>query len=172
MKIKIKLSNISQALNQLEDYKKHLLDKAFELCKDTMDAGLEVATKTFLTAQYDGTNDVVCYVDQANHKATLIAKGDAVTFIEFGTGSVYTEAHPLATKLGAERGEYGLKLGRRDHWYYPLTNGQGTHGELYITTKGKKIWRTQGNPPARAMYDASKTMRKTVVNLAKETFKT
>ena len=44
------------------------------------------ASVRFTTAMYDGTNDVQVRVDPIDGGYAIVAKGEVVCFIEFGTG--------------------------------------------------------------------------------------
>lgn len=127
--------------------------------------GLTTAAAKFATAQYDGTNDVMVQQPYSEGDAVILeARGEAVAFIEFGTGVHYSEEHPKAAELGMIRGGYGYHLGNLDSWRYvgdPGTNGvEDDRHPGYI--------KTHGNPPARAMYEAGKEMRNELAETARE----
>lgn len=171
MKVKVKLGNLNEAIKTLEDYQKSLNAKMKVLMDKLAEVGFDIADIRFRQAQYDGTNDVVVQSPQwvKDNKIVLSAKGNAVTFIEFGSGIRYTEIHPLALKQGAVRGAYGKGKGKNKSWTY--YGKPGTNGKIVrISSKGVVI-RTEGNPPARAMYEAVKTMREKILEIAKEAFK-
>lgn len=175
MKIKISLGKISQAIKQVEDYKKALADKEREFLKRLAEIGVEEATARFTTAQYDGTNDV--QVDAPiwldDNKIAVRASGNAVTFIEFGTGYFYNsegDEHPAASKYGFTVGGYGQGRGKGDFWYYkgePGTNGE-TPKSPSMAAKGLVF--THGNPQNRCMWEASKKIREEILNIAREVF--
>ncbi len=166
----IKISNINRIIKKIEllpninnQQVKTFLAKLAEL-------GVDVASVTFSTAQYDGVNDVEVisqWID--DNTIQVVAKGKAVTFIEFGTGITFTEQHPLATKLGAIRGEYGKKKGSKPSWTY--YGEQGTNGHFIRESVKGAVYRTKGNPPARAMYQASKEIKNQILKLSREVFK-
>lgn len=105
MKIKISLGNISEAIKQVEAYKQSLADKQREFLQRLAEIGVSEASARFSTAQYDGTNDVKVdapeWIDE--NKIAVRAVGNAVTFIEFGTGVFYNtfaDTHPPQTNTG------------------------------------------------------------------------
>ena len=127
--------------------------------------GLGVAAAKFAIAQYDGTNDVrVQQPYEEGDSVILEARGEAVAFIEFGTGVHYSEEHPLAAERGMTRGGFGYHLGKLDSWRY--VGDPGTNGEDDPNHPG--YIRTHGNPPARAMYEAGKEMRNEIAETARE----
>lgn len=134
--------------------------------------GIKTADIKFKTAQYDGFNDVA--VNQApiwvDDKTLIIeAAGNAVAFIEFGTGVNYTQEHPTAGKVGAVRGAYGQGKGKQRAWgYYGVP---GTHGRVVrMIASNHMVVLTEGNPPARALYDAGQEIRRHIKQIATEVF--
>lgn len=138
--------------------------------------GYSVARAAFASAYYAGTNDVV--VDTPaweGDRLVLRAKGEAVAFIEFGTGVTYAEypAPEAYTKLPlAGRGQYGKGKGSNpEGWTY--VGDPGNAGEVVAIKKnGNIVVKTKGNPPARAMFDAGQIMasRQRAVEIAREIF--
>lgn len=140
-----------------------------------MDEGYQVASVLFTDALYAGTNDVV--VDAPvweDDRLVLRANGNAVAFIEFGTGKFY-EDYPnqdAYSKLGlSQRGEYGKGKGAHPPWRYI-----GDAGNLGVVLKhksdGTDVIQTYGNPPARAMYQATVTLtdQQRLTEIAREVF--
>jgi len=167
----VKVIGIDSLLKKLKTRQTELNKKQHILLEKLSKVGIDIASAKFQTAQYDGDNDVVVNRQPewvGDNKLFLTATGNAVTFIEFGTGIHYAEQHPKASDLGAIRGEYGQGKGSNDTWGYygsPGTNGR----EKRDTDKGTLVI-THGNPPARAMYDSAKEMRNQVLNKAREVF--
>lgn len=169
--MEIKVSGIDNLINKLKAYQKTFDDRQKQLLEELAKIGIDTASAKFQTAQYDGENDVVVSNTPewvGDNKLFLIATGNAVTFIEFGTGVHYAEQHPKAATLGAIRGAYGQGKGSRDTWGY--YGSPGTNGQVIKENDKGTVVLTHGNPPARAMYDATKEMRNQVVNIAKEVF--
>ena len=138
--------SVDAAIKELNRYKRWVEEKETELRNRLASIGCSVASVRFSAASYDGVNDVTVRVNDAGNTATIYAEGNAVAFIEFGSGATYGYGHPEATKFGTGPGTYPDGKGHWDDpngWYYK-------HGE--------KSW---GNPPAMAMYDA----REEIVNV-------
>lgn len=169
--MKIRITGVDKALRHSEDLLSSMRGKVKEFMEKLAQVGIDTASARFSTAQYDGVNDVV--VSSApewdgENKLRIYAVGNAVGFIEFGTGVHYTEPHPKAAEFGAIRGSYGYGLGRLDSWRY--RGEPGTDGEIITEGRHKGMVLTHGNPPARAMYDASREMRDKIQEIAKEVF--
>lgn len=175
--IKISVSGLDETIKHLEQVKKSLEIKQHRLMERLAEIGIDVASVRFKTAQYDGINDVSVdkspeWIDE--HTLAIVARGQAVAFIEFGTGVHYAEKHPTASKVGAVRGSYGQGKGKRDSWTYygePGTNGRVVRTIQKEGEEAVDVIRTHGNPPARAMYDAGKAMRERIVDIAREVYK-
>ncbi|NMP36561.1 MAG: hypothetical protein GX051_00335 [Clostridiales bacterium] len=131
--------------------------------------GVATAAAKFSMAQYDGTNDVnvTAHMEGAN-RIVITAAGEAVLFIEFGSGVIYTEQHPKASEMGAIRGGYGQGKGNQSAWGF--YGEAGTNGQFVKTTDKGDVYVTHGNPPARAMYEADKAIVASVLQIAKEIF--
>ena len=175
MKIKISLGNIEKAIKQVEEYKNSLAKKEHEFLQRLAEIGITEASARFSTARYDGTNDVEVeepvWIEE--NKVAVRASGNAVTFIEFGTGVFFNsegDNHPSADKYGFEIGGYGQGRGKNDFWYY--RGNPGTHGETpKKTSMAKKgLVFTRGNPQNRCMWEADKKIRSEILNIAREVF--
>lgn len=175
---RIEVKGLDKLTRQLEAYAKSLEQKKRTFLERLADIGVNTALVRFLDAQYDGTNDVV--VERASWVDTntiaINATGSSVLFIEFGAGINYPE-HPMSDEFGFRHGTYGQGKGANPKgWVYK--GEKGTNGmELLIRDKqgnvtGVKegVYRTLGNPPARAMYEASKEMRENIIKIAREVF--
>jgi len=168
--ITFKIHGLDELIHHMESYKNSLPERKKECLKRLAEIGVDVAKVRFSTAQYDGTNDVSVNAPQwlDSSRIAVSATGKAVTFIEFGTGIFYAEQHPLADEMGMERGSYGQGKGSQSTWGY--YGEGGTDGKLLRSTDKGDLYLTHGNPPARAMYEASKKMRDKVFEIVKEVF--
>lgn len=148
-------NSINSAIKELKRYKVWVQAKETELRLRLATLGATVASIQFSRAIYSGTNDVSVRVDNTGSVAVIYAEGEAVAFIEFGSGAAYGYGHPEASKHGTGPGTYPDGKG---HWNDP--NGWWyAHGE-----------HTYGNPPAMAMYDARERMVEQFTQIAKEVF--
>lgn len=152
IKVSLNEQSIDNAIRELNDFKKWLQDKTKEFLKALADEGVQIANAKFAVAEYDGTNDVSCSVEErGDNKVAVVAVGGATLFIEFGTGVTYPDNHPEAGKMGMVRGEYGYRLGRLESgWRY--TGDPGSHGEVITEGKHAGEVHTYGNPANMCMY--------------------
>lgn len=156
-KIQIGLSNksINSGIKQLHKYKAWVEKKEAELRSRLASHGAVVASIQFSRAMYQGTNDVSVRVDDTGSVAVIYAEGEAVAFIEFGSGAKYGYGHPQAGEFGVGPGTFPDGKGHWDDpkgWWY----GHGQH--------------SYGNPPAMAMYEAVQRITEDLTKIAREVF--
>ena len=172
--VSLNTKSINNAIKELEQYKKDLLEKAKLLTEKLADIGVSVAEVRFKSAAYDGINDVSVTPMKTGKGFAVVAEGQAVAFIEFGTGVHYNPSEPYPNPRPAGIvgiGEYGKGKGGRVRedgsaipWVY---NGDaGTNG---IKLDNGAIL-TRGNPAAMPMWYASEEMRKSVQQIVREVF--
>lgn len=152
--------NIADAIDEVRKYQAWVTAKEAELRNRLAELGAAVAAVHFAAAVYDGTNDVSVRADTDGDVAVIYAEGEAVAFIEFGSGAMMGYGHPDAGKHGLGPGTWSMDegLGGKGHWDDP--NGwYYKHGE-----------KSHGNPPAMAMYDAVQTMTAELTTIAREVF--
>lgn len=151
--------NASKALDTMMD----------ELCRRLADMGQEKATVYFSEAIYDGTNDANVTVEKRDNGYAVVANGESVLFIEFGTGINFPDSHPEASKNGMKHGDFGWKLGRlRDGWRYPAEHGAGTNG--FPDEDHPGYLHTMGNPANMPMYKTVTDLDNEVERMIKEVF--
>lgn len=159
MKIKVRLSDagLRDAERQMQEYKTTLNKKAQEFAKSLADKGLDVAKVRFANAEYAGSNDVSCRVEQNGNICTIIAEGKSVAFIEFGTGAHHNGyGGELPPGVGAH-GSYGKGQGANRRWYYYGESGNAGTPVKQVDGKGQLNY-TDGNEPAMAMWGAVEEM--------------
>lgn len=166
MKIKVRLSDagLKQAEKDILKYKATLNRKARALAFRLSWLGLEVAKIRFDNAQYAGSNDVKCHINQKDKTCTIVAEGKAVAFIEFGTGVTHqgwgaagtVGPLPLPDNIG-EHGTYGKENGKHKRWYYYGESGNAGTPVKEVDGKGQLNY-TSGNDAAMAMWGAVEEM--------------
>jgi hypothetical protein len=147
--------SIERATKELEAYKKMVNTKGREFLRRLAEEGCNVASMKFSLADYDGNNDVKVTISESGDTMKVVATGQAVCFIEFGSGVARGGGYPEDRKpegiVGL--GEYG--------------KGHGATGQPWYYAHGKK---TDGNPPAMAMLNARDAMVEKVTQIAREVF--
>ncbi len=152
--------SIDRAIKELQQYEKDFARKETEFVRRLKEIGVSVARSGFATADYDGVNDVLITDTQLDNKAMVIAYGQTVGFIEFGTGVKFPEWDGSETEYTPpEHGTYGKGKGAQLHgWYFKQSDGAAAR-------------HTYGNPPAQAMLTARNAMIERVTQIAREVWK-
>lgn len=158
-------SNADVVGRQLRAYYNQLTSKYSKALERLAVIGGGTARVKFTQALYTGTNDVSIEVKRVTSTHyQVIASGETVLFIEFGTGV----SNPTLTEpsgLTYPHGTYGKGKGANPNgWVY--VGEQGTAGQPIKDG----VYKTKGVPPARAMYDASKDMRQEIARIFREEF--
>ena len=86
IKIKLDVRSINAAIKEIEAYRNKLSRIDAEICKKLADKGLEKAQVLFDKAAYDGVKDAKVTAEPTENGYRIIASGQTVAFIEFGTG--------------------------------------------------------------------------------------
>lgn len=171
-------AGINNAIKELRDYQKWLTQKQKEFLDALAQEGLQVAESGFANAVYDGTNDVVCRIeDLGEKKRAVVATGhtdptgtDVVLFIEFGTGILYPDDHPEAAENGMIRGEYGYGRGK-NIWGWTYEAGEpGTNGQVIYQGHQKGRIHTFGNPANKAMFRSKTELEERFADIARRVF--
>ncbi len=152
--------SITAAIKKLEQYEKEFRAKEAEFIRRLKDIGVSVAETGFSLADYDGINDVLIAETQNGPRAAIIAYGEAVGFIEFGTGVKFREYDSSSSEFTPPtHGTYGKGKGANPKgWYF--SQGEGAAGR-----------HTFGNPPAEVMLTARDVMVERVIQVAREVWK-
>lgn len=180
--ISLKVTGIEKALEKLDFFESDLEPRMQEVVNRLMADGYLVASAGFKNAAYPGFNDVeVLTPVWEGDLLVLRAEGNAVAFIEFGTGKKFEnyptdipgESRDPYSALGlSPRGQYGKHQGSNPKgWVYAGSIGNG--GLAFpMESRGMQVNWTMGNPPARAMYQAAVTVadRQRAIEIAREVF--
>ena len=132
--------------------------------------GEETARQGFENAVYDGTNDVQVETEKGNDSRSIIAKGESVTFIEYGTGVYYNGSGSYMGELPpgiSGIGGYGKGLGKNDYWFY---SGQPGNAGGALANGHPNSTITHGNPANNCMYLAGEEIIKAIPDAAKKVF--
>lgn len=164
-------SGIDELIKGIEEYKRWLEQKTDEFAKRLAELGRKYAEESFLSAEYDGINDVMVEVEEkAQGEYVVRANGEAVLFIEFGTGVNYPDNHPEKPDGVVGRGQYGYGLGKLNSWRYPEEGSSpGTHGVPDERHPGYII--TRGNPASMSMYNAVRKLEEDFRQILDDVFR-
>lgn len=150
--------SIDRAISKIKQYQAALDKKVNEIVEKLAQLGAEVVEFQYYSTHED-YYEVSCIVN--GNSSMIIAEGENVMFLEFGTG-VYTEDHTeeMETKglpvifPGSWSNTEGMGQFRPDHQYW-------FHKHVMY----------QGTLPSRGFYFASKEIKEQAVGIAKKVFK-
>ena len=152
--------SVDNALKLVKQFEKDFKTKNQLFVQRLAEIGVQVAQGGFATAKYDGANDVVVSMVPTATGVSVVASGETVGFIEFGTGVKYPEWNNDGMGYTPPaHGTYGDGKGAQawGWWYKPADGGKGVH--------------TYGNPPAEAMRTARDEMVARVTQIAREVWR-
>lgn len=152
--------SISEAIKQIKQYKRDFEAKEKEFVRRLAELGVSVASTGFSMADYDGINDVQVTMTASGGSAVVTAFGEAVGFIEFGTGVKYPEWDAS-----------GMEYTPPKHGTYGKGRGKNPHGWYFKQNDGASARHTYGNQPAEAMRTARDVMVERVIQIAREVWK-
>ena len=167
-------SNADKVAKQIRAYAGQLPSKYSKALERIAVIGGGTARVKFTQAFYAGKNDVVIDVKRiSNTHYQVVASGETVLFIEFGTG-VSNPEYVAPSGLTYKHGTYGKGKGADPNgWVYVGEQGNAGRPLKYFSGDDEVpegVFKTYGNPPARAMYDASKDMRAEITRIFREEF--
>lgn len=155
-----KKESVNAAIKQLEQYERDFAQKEAEFVRRLAEIGVSVARAGFATADYDGVKDVTVRLESTANGAAVIAEGETVGFIEFGTGVKYPEWDNTSMEYTPPaHGTYGKGRGKNPHgWYFKQNEGGAAR-------------HTYGNAPAEALLTARNEMISRVAQIAREVWR-
>lgn len=152
--------SIENAINQMKAYKEDFLRKEELFIKKLAEIGVTLARDIYSVADYDGVNDVQVVMEQSGTSAKVVAFGEAVGFIEFGTGINNPEWDGSDVEYTPPK-----------HGTYGKGQGKNPHGWWFVQSIGARARHTYGNPPAEAMLNARNEMIERVIEVAREVWR-
>lgn len=160
LRLRLSASGIDAAIRELSAYQKWVEEKSRQLTERLAMIGAHEASVRFAGAIYDGENDASVTVEPTAHGYRIVASGQSVAFIEFGTGVYHNGNEPYPSPPSrpdgvSPIGEYGQGKGKRQGWVY---------------NDGGEARFTRGNPAAMPLYYASREMERQVAQIAQEVF--
>lgn len=152
--------SVKNAIQVISQYKRDFEAKEREFVRRLAEIGVRVARAGFATADYDGTNDVVVSMVESGGGYSVVASGETVGFIEFGTGVKYPEWNSA-----------GMDYTPPKHGTYGKGQGKNPHGWWFRQNDGGRANHTYGNQPAEAMLTARNEIVERAIQIAREVWK-
>lgn len=149
--------SISAAIKALKTYKKDFVKKEREFVRRLAEIGVRLAGGTYSVADYDGEHNVVVYLNKTSNGYSVVAEGETVGFLEFGTGVRHRE-------WGGDDLDYTPP----PHGTYGKGHGKQPYGWWFKSQDYGITMHTYGNPPAEGMLTARDVMVQRVAQIARE----
>ena len=156
IKISVDTNSLNHVLNTVDKKLDRYTKKVNNLTRKLAEMGATKVSLGYARALYDGYNDIDVSVEESENGFDIIASGEKVLFVEFGTGITMGYGHPQAGEFGYGPGTYNPQSGNWKNpngWYFKDTDGQKYH--------------TYGNPPSMTMYETAKQLKEAVLETAK-----
>lgn len=161
------VASLTAAEKRIQNLKESLPGKVNRIIDRLAIMGTQEASLRFSTAQYDGDNDVLVSLEPIPKGYSILAKGNAAPFIEFGSGVYHNPGgtYPLPRPEGiAHIGEYGKGNGSKQAWVYK--GNVGTNG---LPMKNGRVL-TRGNPASMPLWYARASILRNIGNVVREEF--
>lgn len=158
-------ASIKAAIAQVKQYKKDFLVKEQEFTRRLAEIGVRVAQEIYSVVDSDGPNDVVVQLLQTPGGYTVLASGETVGFLEFGTGKRTPEWD------SSDNAGFPIPYTPPKHGTYGKLQGNNDWGWWYKPSEGAKAIHTYGIAPAEAMLTARNQIIEQVVQIAREVWK-
>lgn len=157
--------SINNAIRQVKAYQKDFKKKEREFVRRLAEIGVRVAQTGYDLADYDGDKgSIEVRLIQRGNKVSVVAKGETVGFIEFGTGI----RNPEWVDSGNVSGSAYTPPA---HGTYGAGHGAQTYGWWFNPADGGKAIHTYGNKPAEAMLTARDEIVDKVTQIAREVWR-
>ena len=156
IKISVDTKSLNHVINTVDKKLERYTKKVNNLTRKLAEMGATKVSLGYARALYDGYNDIDVSVEESENGFDIIASGEKVLFVEFGTGITMGYGHPQAGEFGYGPGTYNPQSGNWKNpngWYFKDTDGQKYH--------------TYGNPPSMTMYETAKQLKEAVLETAK-----
>lgn len=150
--------SINKAYEDILKYKQWLAAKETELLNRLAFLGATRVSLGFARASLEDTKPVNVTTTVIGNTATIIADGEQVCFIEFGTGVRFGYGYPGERPPGIVGiGEYGKGKGKNPKgWWYTGDDGKGKH--------------TYGNYPYAPLYTTVTELAEQISTIARSVF--
>lgn len=153
--------SVSNALKQIRKYQDDFQRKEAEFCRRLAEIGVRVAQATYDAAgDYNETSQIVVSMKKESDGYLVLADGEKVGFVEFGTGIKNREWNNTNMDYTPPaHGTYGKGRGAQPWgwWYYPEGKSDAVH--------------TYGEVPVEAMRLARDEMVQQITQIAREVWK-
>lgn len=158
--VPLSLNGVRTLEQELERFRREQEGKARELARRLAELGVQTAKIRFAAADYAGKKDAVVTAEETENGFVVKADGNAVLFLEFGTG-LHGYGHNEARQFSMGPGTWSDGPNGKGHWNDP---------KGWWLPKSAGGGHTHGNAPAMAMYEARREILRRIEEIAREVF--
>ncbi|WP_406044129.1 hypothetical protein [Succinimonas sp.] len=152
--------SVDAAVKMVRQYERDFKRKETEFVRRLAEIGVVTAAGIYSAADYDGEHNVSVYLKKTSNGYSVMADGETVGFLEFGTGI-----------RNREWGGEGLPYTPPPHGSYGKGHGKQPYGWWFKAQEYGVTMHTYGNPPADGMLTARNHMIEKVTQIAREVWK-
>lgn len=152
--------SIDTAYRKVQQYKKDFLVKEQEFIRRLAEIGVRLAGDIYSVADIDGEHEFSVYLQKNSNGYSVVAEGQTIGFLEFGTGIRNPEWH------GG-----GLEYTPPPHGSYGKGHGKQPWGWWFNSQEYGVAMHTYGNPPAEGMLTARNEIIENVMRIAREVWR-
>lgn len=178
MGIKASCVGMKDVLSSIKDLhqfsKPDFIDRTLD---NLADIGIDAIDEAYSMADFDNQpKDYILSKKIGENTAEIIASGETITFLEFGTG-VYNNKnrdYPQADDLGMLIGEYGKGRGKNEFWFYRGVGGEpkqkrDKHGNVVGYDESVRF--TRGTQASKGMLRACSRIDQNIVKVVEAEIK-
>ena len=150
------IDGLRKAADELRKTADDMERKGVEICRRLAEIGLRVASINYAGGFMDGNDDVDVTIEPIEHGYKIVASGEDVYFVEFGTGVAAGNGYdtsvinpPVDISPGSWSETHRQQFSKKGYWYY----------------NGKKYEMTT---PRMGMYHAAKEIEQNLKRIAEE----
>lgn len=167
LNIKLNEKSIQEAIDWIEEYKKQITDKSYEIARLCAERGVEIARVNVLamSAVFSGELVDTIHLEKGKENGVffVVADSEHAAFVEFGTG------------YNGKFSPYKGTLPDGVNWQYIVGDQivsnirKGVYGWFYKGDDGN-IYFTEGMPSRPFMHNTEVQLEREVIGIVKEVF--
>ena len=150
------IDGLRQEARRLETLSERMEEIGQEICRRLAEIGVEVASLHYANGWIDGNNEVEVTTRPTENGCAIVASGEDVFFLEFGTGVSAGNGYdtseitpPVSIEPGSWSETHSKQFSEKGYWHYG--------GRRFI-----------GTAPRMGMYHAAKEVQEQAQRIAQE----
>lgn len=139
--IELSVDSCANAIKEMLQYQKDIAPKLDEVCKRLAEIGAKEADAYFAAGSGNGNGGVDVTVEPIPNGYKIVASGEDVYFIEFGTGDMVSPHYSVSVPVfsGSWSEQHAKQYSTYGFWYYQGERLTGTWAAMPMYRAGKAI---------------------------------